>query len=102
MVRIDLNVKPETEIRLKKLMELSENPECFANRLIAFQISEFRRGIINLLVELHTFEEKYQLPSEEFYLQFQQGAMDDRHDFMVWAGLYELLQQNQRQLQELE
>ena len=70
--------------------------------IIAYQIAELRRGMLNLRLDLKGFEEKYQLSTEDFYRQFGQGATDDREDYVVWAGLYEMLHRNKERLQELE
>jgi hypothetical protein len=102
MFKIELDVKPDTEIRLKKILQFSSNPEVFASKMIGYQISELKRGITNLLVDLKILEEKYQISSSDFYAQFQNGNTDDRQDYMIWAGLFEMLQESQQQLGELE
>jgi len=38
------------------------------------------------------------MPSETFYHQFEQGLLDDSEDYILWSGLYEMLQDNQQQL----
>jgi hypothetical protein len=62
---------------------------------------ELRRGILNLRLDLKRLEEKHRLPTEEFYEQFSQGALDDREEFIIWSGLYEMLCENEKRLQEL-
>ena len=42
------------------------------------------------------------MTSSDFYKQFNQGKMDDREDHMLWAGLCEMLEKNEKQLQGLE
>lgn len=37
--------------------------------------------------ELHEFELKYDLSSEEFCKKFNQGELDDRTDFIDWYSL---------------
>jgi hypothetical protein len=102
MFVIELDIKPNTENRLKKILGFSPDPEIFATKMIAYQISELKRGISNLMIDLKKFEDKYHLSSSEFFLEFQQGKTDDRQDNLVWAGLYEMLQENEQQLRELE
>ena len=41
------------------------------------------------------------MTSENFQERFSQGHLDDEADFMIWSGLYEMLCQNQIQLNEL-
>jgi len=102
MFRIELDVNPVTESRLRKILDSSTDPEAFASKVISFQISELKRGITNLLIDLSRLEEKYKISSSEFYSQFQQGKTEDKSDFLIWAGLYEMLQRNEQQLRELE
>jgi hypothetical protein len=102
MLDLHLDVRPKTAQQLKKVLELSSDPETFAQNIIAYQIAELKRGILNLRLDLKLFEEKYQLATEDFYRQFCQEAKEDQEDYIVWAGLYEMLQKNEEQLQELE
>lgn len=52
----------------------------------------------HLQFDLKRYEQKYQLATEDFYRQFSQGATDDREDYIVWAGLYEMLCKNEERL----
>jgi len=102
MLDLHLDVRPKTAQRLRRILELSPDSETFAQNVIAYQIAELRRGILNVRLDLKEFEEKYRLSTEDFYRQFNQGAMDDREDYVVWAGLYEILHRNEERLQGLE
>lgn len=46
--------------------------------------------IVILKQDLKAFEDKYQMSSGHFYKLFCNGKLDDREDFMAWAGLWEL------------
>jgi hypothetical protein len=102
MLDLHLDVRPKTAQRLRRILELSPDSETFAQNVIAYQIAELRRGILNVRLDLKEFEEKYRLSTEDFYRQFNQGAIDDREDYVVWAGLYEILHRNEERLQGLE
>lgn len=41
---------------------------------------------------LSAFEEQYGLSSVEFYERYQRGELGDERDFIVWAGLIQLLE----------
>ena len=41
--------------------------------------------------QLRVFETRYSLKTSEFYARFLRGEMGDEPDFIVWAGLKELL-----------
>ncbi len=102
MLNFNLNVRPQTAKRLKKALEYSRDEETFARSFIAFQIAELRRAILNLRLELKAFEEKYKMSSARFYRKFNQGRMDDSEDFILWAGMCEMLEKNEARLQGLE
>ena len=102
MLHLDLHIQPQTEQRLKKVLAATSDEEMFAQNIIAYQVAELQKGAINLRLDLKQFEEKYHQTTEEFYQQFEQGHTDDTEDAMLWAGLYEMLQDNERRLQELE
>lgn len=40
---------------------------------------------------LRRFEERYQMPSKEFYHRFQAGELGDSADFFEWNTYYEML-----------
>lgn len=74
----------------------------FAQNIIAYQIGELKRGILDLRLDLKGFEEKYQRTTVDFYNEFSQGNAGDEEDYLVWAGLYEMLDKNVKRLTELE
>jgi len=102
MVNIQLQLQPQTEERLRKILAQYHNQEVFAQNIIAYQITELKRAILNIRLDLQQFEQKYQLETEEFYQQFQTGSLEDTEDFMIWAGIYEMFQENNRKLEELQ
>mgnify|MGYP006304742985 CR=1 FL=1 len=64
------------------------------------EIAELKRAISNLQVDIRAFEEKYQMSSEKFFKRFEKGAVGDSEDFMIWAGLHEMLRDNLCRLDE--
>jgi len=102
MLNLHLNVRPKTALRLKKVLEYSRDEEAFAQNVIAYQLSELKRASLNLRLDMQVFEEKYQLSSAAFYEKFRLGEMGDDADSITWAGLVEMLTENERRQQELE
>jgi hypothetical protein len=49
-------------------------------------------GLQTLYQQLHAFEGRYSMKTAEFYPPFLRGEMGDERDFIVWAGLHELLE----------
>jgi hypothetical protein len=101
MLDFHLSVQPKTEQRLKIILSSVEDEESFAQSIIDDQIVRLQRAILNLRLDLRVFEQKYQITSEQFYQEFSQGILADEEDFMIWAGLCEMLGQNEIQLQKL-
>jgi len=101
MLDFQFSLQPQTEQRLKKILNSIQDTESFARSIISYQISELQKSILNLRLDLDELEQKYQMTSQEFQEKFSQGILEDDADFMVWSGLYEMLCQNQLQLHEL-
>ena len=102
MLDFQLSVQPETEKRLKKILNAIKDPENFAQSIIDYQIAELHKSNLNLKLELADLEKQYQMTSEEFYQKFSQGILGDAEDFIIWSGLYEMLLQNKANLHELQ
>ena len=102
MLNLHLNVNAKTAKRLKKVLEYSRDEETFAQNVIAYQLAELRRGILNLKLDMQVFEEKYRLSSRDFYEKFSRGEMGDDEDSVTWAGLVEMLDENEKRLGALE
>lgn len=101
MLNLQLKVRPETAERLQKILGYTQDQETFAENIIAYQIAEMKKGNLNIRIDLKQFEEKYQMDTGTFYSEFVQGKLDDTEDYIVWAGLYEMLKKNEIRLQEL-
>ncbi|MFM7787659.1 MAG: hypothetical protein ACKO90_05665 [Microcystis panniformis] len=102
MLDFHLSVQPETEKRLKKILNSIKDQEKFAQSIIDYQIAELQKSNLNLKLDLAALEKQYQMTSPEFYQQFSCGILGDELDFIVWSGLYEMLLQNEANLQELK
>ena len=101
MLDLHLEVKPKTAQRLRQILEFYPSQQAFAQNIIAYQIADLKRGILNLKFDLEEHEKKYQLLTEDFYRQFTRGIADDREDYIIWAGLYEMLCANEKRLRGL-
>ncbi len=102
MLDLRLEVKPQTAQRLRKVLELFPDQETFAQNIIAYQIAEIKKAILNLRLDLKEYEAKYHRSSVDFYQAFSRGNADDREDYILWAGLYEMLSENERRLAALQ
>ncbi|MBF0210605.1 MAG: hypothetical protein HQK64_13250 [Desulfamplus sp.] len=102
MLSLNLNIKPQTEQKLKTILTYTQDEEMFAQNIIAYQIAELQRAILNLRIDLKEFEEKYKTPSDDFYSKFLQGVEGDNEDFIIWSGLYEMFLENNKKISELK
>ncbi|HEY89094.1 MAG TPA: hypothetical protein G4N98_05085 [Thermoflexia bacterium] len=101
MSNLQLEIQPQTARRLRKVLKCYPDQESFVQSIISYQIAELKQSILNLHLDLQEYEEQYQLETEDFYQQFSQGKTDDRENYLIWAGVYELLCKNEERLQEL-
>jgi len=86
---------------MKKILKQYKDKELFAQSIIEYQNAELKKGIINIQIDLMNYEEKYKMTTEEFYQKFESGEFGDSEDYVVWAGIYEMLLLNKRRLREL-
>lgn len=94
-------VQPETIRRLKIMAGYYPSQEAFAQSIIDYAIDDIKRGNFEIRLELQKYEEQYNMTNESFYTKFINGTVDDREDFMIWAGLYEATLKNEAFLKEL-
>lgn len=101
-MEISLNLEKETEKKFKKILGQYTDNERFIQNIIAHEVLELKRGIVNMKMDLKDFEEKYNMSSVEFYQKFDCGQLGDDEDFMIWAGIYEMLLRSKERLAELQ
>jgi hypothetical protein len=102
MLNFQLAIQPQTEQRLRKILNNTQDVEAFAQGIINYQITELQKAILNIQLDLQSYEKNYQMSSDSFYEKFLQGELNDDEDFMIWSGLYELLIENKNKLCELK
>ena len=83
-------------VRLSQTPEGIRPQERLAILVIRFpagkEVSIEKVGLDGLRQQIQDFEARYSLETSEFYARFLRGEMGDKRDFIVWAGLHELLQ----------
>jgi len=102
MLEFALDLQEETKRKFKKILDQYSDKEIFAKNIIEYETSQLKKGIINIQIDLKNFEKKYEMTSKDFYQKFKSGEFGDDEDFIIWAGIYEMLGQNQKRLAELE
>jgi hypothetical protein len=101
MLNLDFVLQPETEQKMKRILDQYPDKEVFFQDIIKKQINELKNGIHNIEIDLKAFEQRYSLSSEDFYKRFSNGELGDDEDFMLWSGIYEMQLENKKKLLEL-
>jgi len=102
MLELALDLQEETKKKLKKILDQYSEKKLFAKNIIEYETSQLKKAIVNIQLDLKNFEKKYQMSSKDFYQKFKAGEFGDDEDFIIWAGIYEMLGQNQKRLADLE
>jgi len=98
---IQLQLSDKTELLLNQILALY-NPELFFKSAIDNKINDLNLGIRNIQKDLIEFEKKYSISTEYFYEKFNEGEFGDEDDFMIWAGIYEMLLRSKQTLEKLK
>ncbi|NIM18588.1 MAG: hypothetical protein GTO45_41955 [Candidatus Aminicenantes bacterium] len=101
-MNLDIELQPQTEQKIRRILDQHSDKETFFQHIIENQINELKNGIINIEIDLKKFEQKYRQSTKDFYQGFTNGKLDDSEDFVTWAGIYEMQLENKRRLAELE
>ena len=46
-------------------------------------------SLVAVSKRLSVYEDKYKIPSEDFYNDFKRGVLDDSEDFVEWSNDYQ-------------
>lgn len=71
-------------------------------KLLSVALTEQQQRLQRYDRDIHSFEEKYQMESGDFYERFEAGELGDDADFFEWSGLIELRQELQQTLAWVE
>jgi len=102
---IQLELSNKTELLLKQMLSFHSNQEIFFQSVINNEINHLNRGIRNIEKDLIEYEKKYLISTEYFYQKFsngEYGEYGDDDDFMIWAGIYEMLLRSKQNFKKLE
>ncbi len=66
--------------------------------IINYKINLLKNENINFQMELNYFEKKYHISSKNFYKDYKKGKKNDIEDNLLWAGLYEMLIENNEKI----
>ncbi len=66
--------------------------------IINYKNNLLKNENINFQMELNYFEKKYHISSKNFYKDYKKGKKNDIEDNLLWAGLYEMLIENNEKI----
>ncbi len=102
MMTLNIELQPEIEQRLNYLISKHNDIEHFFKDFIIYKISQLEKAIFNIEKDLRKYERKYKLSSQVFIKQFEAGKFGDEDDYMIWSGIYEMLQENKTELKKIQ
>lgn len=70
--------------------QASELMDRTLDKLLAHEADLCREQLNELQDDLVELEQRYGLPSDEFYHRYQAGQTDDRVDYVEWASLVQM------------
>lgn len=68
---------------------------------LKYYLSQLKKGVKNIELDMIYFENKYSMKSKQFYNLFSHGKLGDETDYMQWSGEYEIWLDYKRRLKEL-
>lgn len=68
------------------------------DKLIDLEQARAMRELAELDQRLAAFEQQYQLASDEFYVRYEAGQLEDSADFMEWSSFYDMRRSAQQYL----
>ena len=102
MTTLNIKLQPQTEQRLIYLLSKETNEDRFFKDFITYKIAQLEKAIFNIEKDLRRFEKEYKVPSQIFYDDFEAGKYGDEDDFMIWSGIYEMLQESKSELNKIK
>jgi hypothetical protein len=93
-----------TAERLQALAELyrqgqeSDLMDRTLEKLLRHEAEQSQAQLRELRADLAEFEQRYHLPSDEFYRRYQAGDMGDQMDYVEWASLVQMVDNLEKRL----
>jgi hypothetical protein len=101
MQQIVIDLQPKIANKFKSYVQLFGNEDLLFDKFIEYHVNRVKREISRMQLELEKYEKKYNLKTNDFYLQFEKGEFGDENDYMLWAGIYELQLDSKNKLSKL-
>jgi len=101
MQTITFELQPNIANRIENYLQFFGNKEIMFDKFIDYHINRIKREIALMQIDLKAYEKKFNMPSNKFYEQFENGELGDDKDFILWSGIYEMQMNCKQKLQKL-
>jgi len=99
---LQLHLSDATEKKMQQIISLHTDKDYFFNKVIDYQINQLKTGMFNIEKDLKEFELKYSMTTNLFYEKVEKGKIGDEHDYLIWAGIYDMYLKDKQKLNDLE
>ena len=102
-----IHSQTQTEQTLRKLTRLAKSGQVSDSlarniqKLLGVEINQLEMDMAASEKDLAEFEQQYQLPTVDFFRQWQAGQADDRMDYVEWASLAQMAENLRKRLEFL-
>ena len=87
--------------KMQKLIKVIGEDDLFVDKFCEYHINRLKREIVRMKLSLEKYKIKYKMKSADFYKRIEAGELGDDRDFVMWSGIYELLLDSKKQLEQL-
>ena len=102
MTKITIELNNDLAQKVEQLVDFyGESKNALFENFIKNHQDKIRLKIEKVDKDLNNYEEKYAMSSENFYTKFEKGEVEDSHDFMIWAGIYEIKLNSENELKRI-
>jgi len=101
MQTITFELQPNIANNIEKYLQFFGNKEIMFDKFIDYHINRIKREIALMQIDLKEYEQKFNMRSDKFYEQFENGELGDDKDFILWSGIFEMQMNCKQKLQKL-
>ncbi len=101
MEQVILNLQQPYAGKMQTLLKVFGSTDLLVDKFMDYHVNRLKREIIRMKSSLKKYELKYKIKSDKFYTKIENGELDDKRDFVMWSGIYELLLDSEKQLAQI-
>ncbi len=102
MLTLKIKLSSDIEEKINYLIAKQGNIENFLKDFLIYKTLQLEKAIFEMEKDLHKYERKYKISSSDFYKKYESGEFEDKNNYMIWAGIYEMIQENKDELKKLK